>query len=67
MYAIRSYYEAHGLTPVDISTDESSNFSLGAKQLGMALARYPDLDGIICTNRITSYNVCYTKLLRPDR
>ncbi len=42
--------QARGLAARDISTDESSNFSLGAKLLGMALARYPDLDGIICTN-----------------
>ncbi len=40
----------HGLTAYCISTEEPSSFTLGAKQLRQALAEYPVLDGIFCTN-----------------
>ena len=42
--------QAHGLEPVSMATDAASSFSLGAKLLLEARARYPDMDGIICTN-----------------
>lgn len=40
----------HGLTTGQVVTDAASSFSLGAELLEQALVRYPDLDGIICTN-----------------
>ncbi len=36
--------------PASILTDQSSSFSLGAELLNKALATYPKLDGIFCTN-----------------
>lgn len=38
------------LEPHSLITDEPSSFTLGAKQLQQALAQYPDIDGIFCTN-----------------
>lgn len=40
----------HGLTPRSLATEEPSSFSLGAKQLRLALAQFPEIDGIFCTN-----------------
>lgn len=40
----------HGLTPHTIATDEHSSFTLGARQLHIALEQYPQIDGIFCTN-----------------
>ncbi|MDP8177446.1 gluconate operon transcriptional repressor GntR [Pasteurella skyensis] len=42
--------QKHGLTPHCIITEESSSFSLGAKQLHQTLEQYPDTNGIFCTN-----------------
>ncbi|MDP8078667.1 gluconate operon transcriptional repressor GntR [Phocoenobacter skyensis] len=42
--------QKHGLTPHCITTEESSSFSLGAKQLHQTLGKYPDTNGIFCTN-----------------
>ncbi|MDG6263735.1 gluconate operon transcriptional repressor GntR [Glaesserella parasuis] len=44
--AMRKYQ----LEPHSLITDEPSSFTLGAKQLQQALAQYPDIDGIFCTN-----------------
>ncbi|MDG6452915.1 gluconate operon transcriptional repressor GntR [Glaesserella parasuis] len=44
--AMRKYH----LEPHNLITDEPSSFTLGAKQLQQALAQYPDIDGIFCTN-----------------
>lgn len=44
--AMRKY----NLEPHSLITDEPSSFTLGAKQLQQALAQYPDIDGIFCTN-----------------
>ncbi len=44
--AMRKYH----LEPHSLITDEPSSFTLGAKQLQQALAQYPDVDGIFCTN-----------------
>lgn len=41
---------AYGLTPQILSTNESSSFSLGALQLRQALEKFPEMDGIFCTN-----------------
>ena len=38
---------------------------LQARQVQVELALDPDLPEIFFDSRITSYNVCYTKLLRP--
>ncbi|MDA3979117.1 gluconate operon transcriptional repressor GntR [Gallibacterium sp. AGMB14963] len=40
----------HGLTPHSMITEFPSSFSLGAELLHQALAKYPDMDGIMCTN-----------------
>jgi LacI family gluconate utilization system Gnt-I transcriptional repressor len=42
--------QAHGLEPLTMTTDAASSFSLGAKLLSEARMRYPDMDGVICTN-----------------
>ena len=55
MYAIRSYY---GLNPR--SFDKRGNYSMGvSEQIIFPEINYDEI-------RITSYNVCYTKLLRPS-
>ena len=51
MYAIRSYYGVIAVLAVVVS---SSIFVIDESQRG------------IVVHRITSYNVCYTKLLRSD-
>lgn len=42
--------QKYQLTPRCIATEEASSFSLGARQLYQALEKYPDIDGIFCTN-----------------
>ena len=40
----------HNLMPQSLLTEEPSSFTLGAEQLRLALEKYPNLDGIFCTN-----------------
>lgn len=40
----------HRLKPRFIATEESSSFTLGGQQLRLALDKYPQMDGIFCTN-----------------
>ena len=40
----------HGLVPQSITTEAHSSFTLGSEQLRQALARFPALDGVFCTN-----------------
>lgn len=42
--------EAAGLQPRAVMSEESSSFSTGGKLLQIAQQRYPDLDGVFCTN-----------------
>ncbi|WP_345316878.1 substrate-binding domain-containing protein [Ferrimonas gelatinilytica] len=42
--------EAQGLLPRALETTEHSSFSMGANLLGQLLARWPDCDGVFCTN-----------------
>ena len=75
MYAIRSYYAAHDLAEnlrknkfeKDISPDEIKEFI--ATDIASKIAPYAkgleiDTSKKPFVIRITSYNVCYTKLLR---
>lgn len=39
-----------GLTPYTVATKEPSSYSLGAQLLQQALAQYPNMDGVFCTN-----------------
>lgn len=39
-----------GLEPKHVLTEQHSNFSLAEDLLDRALADYPDLDGVFCTN-----------------
>lgn len=39
-----------GLEPGNVMTQESSSYSLGARQLHQVRADYPDADGLFCTN-----------------
>ena len=57
MYAIRSYY-AHGLALLDLRVRGREN--RGTQEEGRNRACRP----LLGRGRITSYNVCYTKLLR---
>ncbi|MDG6881161.1 Gluconate utilization system GNT-I transcriptional repressor [Phocoenobacter uteri] len=50
MQGYQQAMQKHALTPRCIITEESSSFSLGAKQLHQALKQYPDINGIFCTN-----------------
>ena len=70
MYAIRSYYAGH----MGIGAAIASNWMSAASFLGIAgvffLKGYFALAFVIGWTggyRITSYNVCYTKLLRCSR
>ncbi|MGL4251021.1 MAG: substrate-binding domain-containing protein [Aeromonas sp.] len=50
---MEGYYqamEAFGLTGQHLLTEQSSTFTLGGELLDQALVRYPDLDGLFCTN-----------------
>ncbi|MDY4279509.1 MAG: gluconate operon transcriptional repressor GntR [[Pasteurella] mairii] len=40
----------HGLTPHSLITEMPSSFSLGAEQLRQTLEKYPETNGIFCTN-----------------
>ena len=42
--------QKHGLPAHSIITTEPSSFTLGAEQLRQALKKYPDINGIFCTN-----------------
>ncbi|TDQ59764.1 LacI family transcriptional regulator [Mesocricetibacter intestinalis] len=50
MLGYENTMKKYALTPRFLLTEESSSFSLGAKQLHQALEKYPDLNGIFCTN-----------------
>ncbi|RQW61445.1 gluconate operon transcriptional repressor GntR [Vibrio viridaestus] len=39
-----------GLTPIHMTTNTASSFSLGAELLHQTLAKYPDADSFFCTN-----------------
>ena len=50
---MEGYYQAMaqaGLPGRHLLTEQSSSFTLGGELLEQALARYPDLDGLYCTN-----------------
>jgi LacI family gluconate utilization system Gnt-I transcriptional repressor len=50
---MEGYYQAMtdvGLTGQHLLTEQSSSFTLGGQLLDQALVRYPDLDGLFCTN-----------------
>lgn len=40
----------HGLTPHSLITEMPSSFSLGSEQLRQTLEKYPETNGIFCTN-----------------
>ena len=67
MYAIRSYYD---LGEVDgCSSQRLSDVARLLEGCGLAVRCVPDIQGRLWGKvivRITSYNVCYTKLLRTD-
>ncbi|NVD34219.1 gluconate operon transcriptional repressor GntR [Marinobacter lutaoensis] len=41
---------AHGLEPRSLRTERASSFTRGALLLGQALERWPEVDGVFCTN-----------------
>ena len=50
---MEGYYQAmsdFGLDGQHLLTEQSSSFTLGGQLLEQALARYPDMDGLFCTN-----------------
>ena len=50
---MEGYYQAmadFGLNGQHLLTEQSSSFTLGGQLLEQAMARYPDLDGLFCTN-----------------
>ncbi|HHW4402970.1 TPA: substrate-binding domain-containing protein [Aeromonas hydrophila] len=50
---MEGYYQAmqdFGLSGQHLLTEQSSSFTLGGQLLEQALVRYPDLDGLFCTN-----------------
>ena len=50
---MEGYYQAmsdYGLAGQHLLTEQSSSFTLGGQLLQQALTRYPDLDGLFCTN-----------------
>ena len=64
MYAIRSYYEA--MTAVQLSKWLEEQFP-AYRFVPVFWLESEDHDFLEINNRITSYNVCYTKLLRTQR
>ena len=67
MYAIRSYYDSEDV--IKIHTNFWNTYP--SSEWFSCVINHPDLHGIAINifetcfyNRITSYNVCYTKLLR---
>ena len=72
MYAIRSYYGLYELTGIEYMEINTLNQLLAAKemddpaiQIGEKMLFTADMLQYFLS-RITSYNVCYTKLLRID-
>ena len=67
MYAIRSYYDSIHLNlrlaPQELWNQENPRLSDSILVVSLAAIFFPF---IVSQNRITSYNVCYTKLLRTD-
>ncbi|MEZ9872046.1 substrate-binding domain-containing protein [Vibrio sp. 10N.261.51.C6] len=59
----KAMYEA-GLEPKHVLTEQHSNFSLAEDLLDRALADYPDLDGVFCTNDDIAIG---TLLIAPQR
>ena len=66
MYAIRSYYDAlaRGLAEQACLTDEASAMERVGIFARMVEGRADNIKVTRPEDRITSYNVCYTKLLR---
>ncbi len=50
MQGYQNAMNEHHLVPRTIETKEASSFSLGAALLNQTLERYPETDGIFCTN-----------------
>lgn len=49
-YGYEQAMKESGLEPRNVGTEEPSSYSLGAYLLQRALSRYPDTNGIFCTN-----------------
>ncbi|WP_434361782.1 gluconate operon transcriptional repressor GntR [Parasalinivibrio latis] len=50
---MQGYEEAmleHNLLPISLQTEEASSFTLGTKLLHRMIDKYPEADGIFCTN-----------------
>ena len=62
MYAIRSYYDM--IPKVDDDDAMLDLLSIGVKSVYASVFYKASKDYMTATARITSYNVCYTKLLR---
>lgn len=41
---------AHGLAPVTLQSGQRSSYSVGAELMGEVLDKYPETDGLFCTN-----------------
>ncbi|MBH8580445.1 substrate-binding domain-containing protein [Halomonas pacifica] len=41
---------AHGLTPLTLQSSQRSSYSVGAELMGEVLDKYPQTDGLFCTN-----------------
>ena len=66
MYAIRSYYDAGLLLEVEQQFEQHQGIDAHVRQAGVGHDRFRrDVAVAVGEIRITSYNVCYTKLLRP--
>ena len=64
MYAIRSYYEIIQ-SAVDSTRSSSGEISVSIREITGNLDKLSEfMDSTVASIRITSYNVCYTKLLR---
>ena len=75
MYAIRSYYDTIGIKEFNISNNtfiltytcgvaSNSDNLLTYADIALAEAKNKRVKILAYDHRITSYNVCYTKLLR---
>ena len=73
MYAIRSYYENMGAQLVKEVASKTSDIAGDGTTTATVLAQSIYREGVKLVTaghnpiRITSYNVCYTKLLRSRR